>query len=54
MWPDWVSIPGPLALESDALATGLCGLAPGSLTIHLKMGSSENKDKILISLKQQR
>ena len=27
MWPDWVSNPGPLALESDELSTGPCGLA---------------------------
>ena len=27
MWPDWVSNPGPLALESDALPTALCCLA---------------------------
>ena len=27
MWPYRVSNPGPLALETDALLTGLCGLA---------------------------
>ena len=27
MWPDWVSNPGPLLLESDALPTVLCGPA---------------------------
>ena len=27
MWPDWVSNPGPLVLESDALPTALDGLA---------------------------
>ena len=27
MWPDRVSNPGPLALESDALPTALCGPA---------------------------
>ena len=27
MWPDQVSNPGPLALESDALPTALHGLA---------------------------
>ena len=27
MWPDWVSNPGPLPLESDALPTALRGPA---------------------------
>ena len=27
MWLDWVSNPGPLGLESDALTTVLCGPA---------------------------
>ena len=27
MWPDWVSNPKPLPLESDALPTALRGLA---------------------------
>ena len=27
MWLDWVSNPGPLAFESDALPTELCGSA---------------------------
>ena len=27
MWLDWIVNPGPLALESDVLPTGLCGLA---------------------------
>ena len=27
MWPDWVSNPGPLALESDAPLTALRSLA---------------------------
>ena len=27
MWPDLVSIPGPLALELDALLIALCDLA---------------------------
>ena len=27
LWPDWVSNPGPLALESDALLTALHGSA---------------------------
>ena len=27
MWPDWVSNPGSLVLESDALPTALHGLA---------------------------
>ena len=27
MWPDRVSNPGPLTLESDALPTALCSLA---------------------------
>ena len=27
MWPGWVSNPGPLDLESDALPTALCGPA---------------------------
>ena len=27
MWPDQVSNPGPLALESDVLLTALCSLA---------------------------
>ena len=27
MWPDQVSNPGPLALESDALSTEQCSLA---------------------------
>ena len=27
MWPDWVLIPGPLLLESDALPTTLRGPA---------------------------
>ena len=39
MWPDWVSNPGPLALESDALPTALCGLATekGKLNINKNM-----------------
>ena len=27
MWPDWISNPGPLALELDALQTALCDMA---------------------------
>ena len=37
MWPDWVSNPGPLALESDALLTALRG--PESLIVTIKLCS---------------
>ena len=33
MWPDRVSTPGPLTLESDALVTALRGPAPCSMTL---------------------
>ena len=42
MWPDQVLILGPLALESDALLTALCGPAINPLntmgTLHLMKG----------------
>ena len=34
MWPDWVSNPGPLALESDTQPTGLCGQAYKNLLLN--------------------
>ena len=55
MWPDWLSNPGPLALESDALPTALRGPATEkggkyengrfassySVTIHLKASDQD-------------
>ena len=36
MWPDWVSNPGPLALETDALPTALRGPAESAVKrLHL-------------------
>ena len=37
MWPDWVSNPGPLVLESDALPTALRGPAALVVASHLKI-----------------
>ena len=45
MWPDWVSNPGPLSLESDALPTALrgpavCVCGGGGLYSHVSVGNS--------------
>ena len=48
MWPDRVSNLGPLALESEALPTALCGptmcVCGGAYTVMSPMGNSTLKN----------
>ena len=54
MFPDWVSNPGPLTYESDALPIALCGQASNITYSHLvSISISQGKLLKLLTLSNQ-
>ena len=49
MWPDRVLNPEPLALESNALPTALCDLAPREMTL-IARANDKDSDQLAHSI----